>query len=95
MRVAPTHFTLTVLGLCDSMLCSVCRQAAPGNPATCINYIQGKAETLPFEDKSHDLVTASYLVHELPASSTKSFLEEARRVLKPGGVVAVVDGDPW
>lgn len=47
------------------------------------------------EDRSQDLVTASYLVHELPAESTKSFLRDARRVLKPKGVVAVVDGDPW
>lgn len=50
---------------------------------------------MPLEDRSEDLVTASYLVHELPADSTRSFLRDARRVLKPKGVVALVDGDPW
>ena len=47
------------------------------------------------ENKSQDVVAASYLVHEMPVRGTKRFLREAHRVLRPGGVIAIVDGDPW
>ena len=44
---------------------------------------------------SQDMVASSYLVHEMPAAATKAFLADAHRALRPGGVIAVVDGDPW
>ena len=57
--------------------------------------MHGRAESLPQEGRSQDLVTASYLTHELPAIVTHEFLRDAHRVLRPGGVLAMVDGDPW
>lgn len=60
-----------------------------------MEYMQASAESLPMPDSCLDLVTGSYLLHELPASATCGVLKEAHRVLRPGGVVAVIDGDPW
>jgi ubiquinone/menaquinone biosynthesis C-methylase UbiE len=48
-----------------------------------------KAEALPFEDASFDLVTCRIAPHHF--ESIPDFLDEVRRVLKPGGVLAVVD----
>src|ERR1700688_2042944 len=48
-----------------------------------------KAEALPFEDASFDLVTCRIAPHHF--DSILDFLKEVARVLKPGGLVAIVD----
>ncbi len=48
-----------------------------------------KAEALPFEDASFDLVTCRIAPHHF--DSIPEFLAEVRRVLKPGGTLALVD----
>ncbi|MEM7801974.1 MAG: methyltransferase domain-containing protein [Chloroflexota bacterium] len=47
------------------------------------------AESLPFQDKSFDLVTCRIAPHHFP--DIPRFVSEAARVLKPGGRFAVVD----
>ncbi len=47
------------------------------------------AESMPFEDESFDLVTCRIAPHHFP--DIAMFLSEASRVLKPGGVFALVD----
>lgn len=49
------------------------------------------AEALPFEDASFDVVTASLLFHELPADVSPLVLAEMRRVVTPGGWIAVTE----
>ena len=48
-----------------------------------------KAEALPFEDESFDLVTCRIAPHHF--ESIPLFLAEVRRVLKPGATFALVD----
>src|SRR5579885_1430927 len=48
-----------------------------------------KAEALPFDEESFDLVTCRIAPHHF--ESIPAFLGEARRVLKPGGLLALVD----
>ncbi len=48
-----------------------------------------KAEALPFEDAAFDLVTSRIAPHHF--DSIAAFLDETRRVLKPGGMLALVD----
>jgi ubiquinone/menaquinone biosynthesis C-methylase UbiE len=48
-----------------------------------------RAESLPFEDASFDLVTCRIAPHHF--ESIPAFLDEAKRVLKPGGTLALVD----
>lgn len=40
---------------------------------------------------SIDLVSACLLLHEMPQDSTRRILREARRVLRPGGCLAIMD----
>jgi len=48
-----------------------------------------KAEALPFDDESFDLVTCRIAPHHF--DSIPAFLSEVRRVLKPGAITALVD----
>jgi len=54
-----------------------------------IRTTYAKAEQLPFDDGSFDLVTCRIAPHHF--DSIPEFLTEAHRVLKAGGVFAVVD----
>ncbi|MBI3199611.1 MAG: class I SAM-dependent methyltransferase [Rhodospirillales bacterium] len=52
---------------------------------------EAAAEALPFDDASLDLVVSSFLLHELPNQIRMQVLAEVARVLKPGGLVVIVD----
>lgn len=56
-----------------------------------INFIQAHAEDLPFKDQTFDLVYSCYLFHELPEGIRDTVINEAKRVLKPGGLWGFVD----
>jgi SAM-dependent methyltransferase len=69
------------------------RDRTPGQPA-----VLAMAEALPFADNTADLVCCAQAWHWVDADSAGP---EARRVLRPGGVLAVwwnnvtADGLPW
>lgn len=52
---------------------------------------QAKAEALPFEDASFDIVTSIYLFHEVPPKVRREIAHEFARVLKPGGLLVFMD----
>jgi ubiquinone/menaquinone biosynthesis C-methylase UbiE len=56
-----------------------------------VRLVQGAAEAMPFADAEFDAVTAVYLFHELPPPVRRAAIGEIRRVLKPGGLLVVVD----
>jgi ubiquinone/menaquinone biosynthesis C-methylase UbiE len=56
-----------------------------------ITFYVGNAEATPFPEASFDLVTTMYCFHEVPERGRDAIIKEARRLLKPGGVYAVVD----
>ena len=54
-----------------------------------IKLIEGNAYELPFEDGSLDLVNMVTVLQEIPDRSRA--LQEVKRVLKPGGILAVTE----
>jgi len=56
-----------------------------------VKLIEGAAEKLPFDDTSLDLVVSSFLMHELPKQIREQSLAEIARVVKPDGLVVIVD----
>ena len=54
-----------------------------------VRVAYAKAESLPFDDASFDLVTCRVAPHHF--DSIPEFLSEVHRVLKPGAVAAIVD----
>ena len=55
-----------------------------------VRFVQGSAESLPFDDASFDLVTARHAPHHF--HDVVRFLAESHRVLQPGGRFVMADG---
>ena len=59
-----------------------------------VNYVHANAERTMFRDGEFDLIVCSFLFHEVPRDATGAILDELKRILAPGGVLAIVDLDP-
>lgn len=56
-----------------------------------LKWRQGKAEATGLAPASFDLVTASFLLHEIPPSVAQAVLRECFRLLVAGGQVIILD----
>ncbi len=56
-----------------------------------VEIVEGLAEAMPLEDASQDVIVSVYLFHELPEKTRKAVMQEAARVLKPGGAFIIAD----
>lgn len=56
-----------------------------------VELIEGGAESIPAEHAAFDIVTCVYLLHELPPAARRQVAAEIRRVLRPGGLLILVD----
>ena len=59
--------------------------------AVSIRFDQGFADRLPYSDASFDRVFSSFMFHHLQGQEKAKTLHEARRVLKPGGRLYLLD----
>ena len=57
-------------------------------------WLHGLGEATDLADNSLDIVTLQFVIHELPRQATKNIFQEVLRILKPGGVIGVVDNNP-
>jgi ubiquinone/menaquinone biosynthesis C-methylase UbiE len=55
---------------------------------------RGSADTLPFANGSFEHVVSSLMLHHLETAQKRRMLAEAWRVLKPGGMILVMDFGP-
>lgn len=69
------------------------QQEAPPAPAA-ITWHHAAAEATGLPTASYDLVSACLMFHELPQTAARAILQEARRLLKPGGHFAIMDMNP-
>lgn len=51
----------------------------------------GDATALPYGDDTFDLVTAAFVVHEMPADRRSAVLAEMARVVDPDGEILLID----
>ncbi len=66
------------------------KQASRHSP----NWVHAAAESTGLPDVSFDLVSICLVCHELPQTATFQILQEARRLLRPGGHLAIMDMNP-
>jgi len=59
-----------------------------------IRWHHAAAEATGLPDAGFDLVSACLMFHELPQVAARAVIQEARRLLKPGGHVAIMDMNP-
>jgi ubiquinone/menaquinone biosynthesis C-methylase UbiE len=59
-----------------------------------MNWRHAAAESTGLPDASFDLVSACLLFHELPQTAAKQIFHEARRLLRPGGYLTIMDMNP-
>jgi SAM-dependent methyltransferase len=69
-------------------------QATSSAAPPAITWHHGAAEATGLPTAAYDLITLQFVCHELPQSATRAVLAEAARLLRPGGVIALVDQDP-
>jgi SAM-dependent methyltransferase len=67
-----------------------------------VHFRQALAENLPYPDGYFDVVYLSTVLHEMPVADGRRAVTEARRVLRPGGVLELRDmpqatnpPEPW
>lgn len=84
-EVADVVTAVDISGEMLSQLLLRAKQKGIGN----IETVEGDIENLPLPDKSHDVVVLSQALHH--AHDPLRALQEARRILVPGGTVLVID----
>jgi len=78
------------LDLSPYMLAVARAQDEGGN----IRWLHAKAEETKLPNASFDLITLQFIIHELPRHITKAVFQEAHRLLRSGGCLAIVDNNP-
>lgn len=79
-----------------AMLARGRRHAAAANLGERIRFVPGSGTKLPFDDRSFDLVISHFTLHHV--DRPVAFLNEAARVVRPGGTVLIKDlvrQPPW
>jgi SAM-dependent methyltransferase len=57
--------------------------------------VQENPGKIPFDDAAFDFVTSVCVYHHVPPSSRLALTREAYRVLKPGGIFAIIEHNPY
>ena len=79
----------TVAGVdIDGPTIEACRQLY-GNADGRLAYVQGSVAKIPFPDASFDMVVSFETIEHVDESTQMEFLREIRRVLRPGGLLAM------
>src|SRR5229473_4397566 len=79
---------VSALDLSPFYLAEARRNLAPWSR---VEFIAGAAEDIPSADASFDVISATYLFHELPATPRRRIAGEIARLLKPGGLLIFLD----
>ncbi len=64
------------------------------DPTQAIRWVHHAAENTHLPAYSYDLVSACLVFHELPHQAARNILAEARRLLRPGGYLSIMDMNP-
>lgn len=68
-------------------------QAKIENPTR--SYMDYDGLRLPYPDNSFDMTLAVCVMHHVPPQHWKNFLSEKARVVRPGGIVCLIEHNPY
>lgn len=86
------YFDASVIGVDTSK--EMLRAAKDMTGKEKVQYKQGNAETTGLPAGQYDVVTAAFVFHECPRRARHAILDEAFRLLAPGGTIAILDIAP-
>ena len=90
MEACPQAELLVGLDYSDQMIRRAAQKFAGADRAGCLHAVRADAERLPFADASFDVLTCCNSFHHYPHQPFA--LREFRRVLRPGGLLVLIDG---
>jgi ubiquinone/menaquinone biosynthesis C-methylase UbiE len=90
---APQHQSLQTVGLDLSPYMLSVAQILDTDKEI-FQWWHAPAENTGLPDNYFDVVTLQFVLHELPSQASKAIFREIWRILKPGGVIAIVDNNP-
>ncbi|NET47751.1 MAG: methyltransferase domain-containing protein [Merismopedia sp. SIO2A8] len=70
------------------------RNINDAHPQYPIHWVHGAGEATGLASASFDLASICLVIHELPRAATQAIIAEMRRLLKPGGYLAIMDMNP-
>lgn len=80
--LAPLVHKVTAMDITPKML-NAAEKFIKENGHSNVEFVEGDAEKMPFEDGTFDIVTCRIAPHHFP--NIEDFIKEVYRVLKPGG----------
>jgi ubiquinone/menaquinone biosynthesis C-methylase UbiE len=89
IALAEARSDASVVGIDGDPEAQAIAREKPG--AERVRWLAGLAQELPLEQASADRVVMSLLLHHLSPDGKRAALQEARRVLRPGGRLHVAD----
>lgn len=60
-----------------------------------VEYVSYDGAAIPYWDKSFDFVSAICVMHHVPPMQWQRFMNEMKRVIRPGGLVCIIEHNPW
>ncbi len=73
---------------------AIANYRAEQQQSTHINWVHAAGENTGLPAHSYDLISLFLICHELPQTATREIFQEAKRLLKPGGHIAIMDMNP-
>ncbi len=58
-------------------------------------FVLSSESVLPYADNQFDLTFTSCVMHHVPPDNWCSYVAEMARVTKPGGLIAILEHNPW
>jgi SAM-dependent methyltransferase len=71
---------------------TVVEEARQLNPT--VHYQSYGGQRLPYNDQSFDIAFTIAVLHHVPVAQWLAFLQEMRRVVRPGGMIAIFEHNP-
>ena len=72
----------------------VARRCTPGEPPQ-VRFVVQSESRLPFSDKVFDAAFTANVFHHIPRADHRRWVDELRRVLRPGGTLLVFEHNPF